>query len=512
MKINLFFKTILFLYCTAFIKSENVDYMKLVFEDTSDLGSHILKKSDLKNSNWKTFDRFTFDRFTKKAIKRELKAISKEVKNDLTPDYLILKRIKSADPGNFVRARYAAMFIVDGDLYIGGDKCKGRTKYYKAGSLHPVFNNLAIKSKDKVSEEIAELLKDFSLPVISGCSMGSYYNRTPDWDTHAFVGLLISNFYYNHLYYEFYDLDSFTNCLETITIEPPSSFLKDIEKLKKEISNLDSIFMGKLAPVLANSLSPYTQEKWVTTSTDYDYDMYNLYVADGAPSWLAKEWSRVNYGHNEEYSTNQHLNVKLLKEVTPSWDEIKKFYGGIDELINRGITKDHINQFTLKYYTKKIEFIKNEEKYLPRIRVYMSSGKLGKEFWADKVPADWVEDYNGDVEITYDNPYRLLNLVYNNEKKLIRTTIEDNIFIECSFSIPYFQENSYKAPFSSLQNIDNYKNEFSKLYTLYWDEIETIFTLDEVAFLEEGVFDRYGYEYKNKPSKIQLHIPTSTKD
>ena len=57
-------------------------------------------------------------------------------------------------------------------------------------------------------------------------------------------------------------------------------FLKRIEavlnKIEKEVSKLDSIFMKQLTPMLKNFLSPYTEEKWITTSKDYDYDLYNI--------------------------------------------------------------------------------------------------------------------------------------------------------------------------------------------------------------------------------------------
>ena len=256
---------------------------------------------------------------------------------------------------------------------------------------------------------------------------------------------------------------------------PGKRFKNDLSEAKKNYSNLLLEYENFIVEKNESFFKPYQKEVWVYLETDIDWTSYKLYKSANINSVLAYQFSKYDVGYADYvtslrcYYPQKNSKNTYNRKISPTWKEVKDFYGSLRVLNEKRINKD--TPIFLTYNIDKIEF--NYDDDLNKISSFMfislNSSEHGKEFYKNILKKGSKIIIDGEAKVIY-NPFKNDNkMKFINEEN--REYKEDIVF-ECRFTDNPINENIFYVPLNAISDNSDYN--FKQLSQLYYDEIETI--------------------------------------
>jgi len=276
-----------------------------------------------------------------------------------------------------------------------------------------------------------------------------------------------------------YDFDNLEQFFTNSYVIETQSFLDKKLEIKSEFDELSSMFQNYLNDKNKDFFKPYKKTEFVKTGEDYNTDSYNMYRSAGVDPLLAMTFSKVSTGYNREIEVMRRVYLSHSETIEPSWDEIKEHFGGLQGLMDRGISKD--TPVKLSYVANMIEFSYENEsnKIIAALYISLNPSSLGKEFYSDLLKNGNKIKIIGEARL--EKNYFHISNIHDSTKKIHDMNyfndlmIEQPLIFECIFPENPTEKTRFEIPLELIRDNDIYKNDLKKLKSLFSDEVELIF-------------------------------------
>ena len=289
--------------------------------------------------------------------------------------------------------------------------------------------------------------------------------------THPDASIPISLFCKDRL---FYDFDNLREFLSNSYIIEPKSFLDKKLELESEFDELSSMFQNYLNDKNKDFFKPYKKTEFVKTGEDYNTDTYDMYRSANVDPLLAMSFSKVSTGYNKETEVMRTAYITHSETIEPSWDEIKEHFGGLQGLMDRGITKE--TSVKLSYVANIIEFSYENEsnRIIAALHISLNPSSLGKEFYSDLLKNGNKIKIIGEAKMK-ENYFHISDYRDGDMKYGKVRMIEQPLIFECTFPENPTNKTKFEVPLKLIGDNNIYKDDLKKLKTLFTDEAELLF-------------------------------------
>jgi len=415
--------------------------------------SSIINKKEMEDGE-------TLSIFPNLNLKKELKKYRKYRKNKkITPDLLI--------PGDGYN-----LFIENGEFYY---TCKNKSYRKRIERILGDFTSQCNLNKFILNNFQRISTSNIHSEIENSCMV---YDNVLESLIPESLSMMTYELIQKVLFQRNIDLDSLIQMNHPLfKLNLPSTFTNSMKSIKPLVSELDEIFNHELTKSLNQFLLPYKITKFVQTGTDYDDSMYGMYRSSGVDPGLAKMWSKVNTGHVDTSIINRRAEIKISNSITPSWSEIKSFYGGLKGLMEKGVTQKDTLQFKLTYKIDKFEFYHDSTTGLNHSAMFitMNTSETGKIFHQEKLKDGYQIKVIGTIDI--DNSPFHISHEFDKYKKEKITSLN---FV-CKYPENPINKEVFQLSIYDFKNSGEFVSEYKKLHTIYWDELRSI--LGDVPYI-----------------------------
>jgi len=307
---------------------------------------------------------------------------------------------------------------------------------------------------------------------------------------------LCYNFISNKLFYDFNDMNDFFFNDKLYNVKPPTRFLSKKEEIKNDFNELSTIFQKKLNGNYKEFFKRYKKKVLVGTTKSFDYNNYYRLRSQAIDVSTSAVLSAKTYGEYEEREFERHALINFSKEIRPSWSEIKEFFGGLEGVMKRNISKD--SPVFLRFEVNRIELQYDEisKKINASLFIDTNASDLGEEYYSNYLKNIGFNTKNSTLKVIGEAKFignflhhssivsekKRLEFLRRNSKAITDVYVRPRdmvmetqpIFLECEFPDNLTGKSTYKFQFNSIQDSRKELENLLQVKKLFTDEVESI--------------------------------------
>ena len=266
--------------------------------------------------------------------------------------------------------------------------------------------------------------------------------------------------------------------------------------MKNDFDELSAIFQKKLNGNYKEFFKRYKKEVVVGTTKSFDYNNYYRLRSQAIDATTSAVLSAKTYAKTEEREFERHVLFNFSKEIKPSWNEIKEFFGGLEGVMERNISKD--SPVFLKFEVNRIElqYDNISKKIDASLFIQTTASELGREYYSKYLKNLGFNTKNSLVQVTGEAKF-IGNFLHHSSMASEQKRLEflkrkrrefrdvqvrprdmvmetQPIFLECEFPDNLTGKNTYKFQFNSIQDSREELKNLLQLKKLFTDEVESI--------------------------------------